>query len=101
MLGSAVVSIVLVALMVAWIMARFASLPDLMPIHFDALAHPDFVAPKADVFRFPAVGGAILLINAVICGAIYANERGAARLLAVSTIVIELVTLVAVVRVVS
>jgi hypothetical protein len=42
-----------------------------------------------------------LLINAVICGAIYSNERGAARLLAVSTIVIELVTLVAVIRVVS
>ncbi|HEX3244879.1 MAG TPA: PH domain-containing protein [Chloroflexota bacterium] len=101
MLGSGVVSIVLVALMIAWIMARFASLPDLMPIHFDALAHPDFVAPKADVFRFPAVGGGILLINAVICGAIYANERGAARLLAVSTMVIELVTLVAVARVVS
>jgi hypothetical protein len=101
MLGSGLISIVLVSLMVAWIMARFASLPDLMPIHFDAMAHPDFVAPKADVFRFPAVGGGILLINAVICGAVYANERGAARLLAVSTIVIELVTLVAVVRVVS
>jgi hypothetical protein len=101
MLGSAVLSIVLVALMVAWIMARFASLPDLMPIHFDAMAHPDFVAPKADVFRFPGVGGAILIINAVICAAIYTTERGAARLLAISTIVIELVTLVAVVRVVS
>jgi hypothetical protein len=101
MLGSGLISVVLVALMIAWIMARFASLPDVMPIHFDALAHPDFVAPKADVFRFPAVGSGILLINAVICGAIYTNERGAARLLAVSTIVIELVTLVAVVRVVS
>jgi hypothetical protein len=101
MLGAGLISILLLALMVAWIMARFASLPDLMPIHFDALSNPDFVAPKADVFRFPAVGGGILLINAVICAAIYSNERGAARLLAVSTIVIELVTLVAVIRVVS
>jgi len=41
------------------------------------------------------------VINAVICAAIYTTERGAARLLAISTVVIELVTLVAVVRVVS
>jgi hypothetical protein len=101
MLASAISSILLVAAMIAWIMARYASLPDLMPIHFDALSNPNFVAPKSDVFRFPAVGGGILLINTVICTSIYGAERGASRLLAVSTIIIELVTLVAVGRVVS
>ncbi|MFN0071713.1 MAG: PH domain-containing protein [Chloroflexota bacterium] len=101
MLGAGIVSLLIVATMIAWIMARFASLPDVMPIHFDALANPNFIAPKADVFRFPAVGGGILLINAVIGAVVYGNERGVARLLAVSTIVIELVTLVAVIRVVA
>jgi hypothetical protein len=101
MLGSGLICVLLVATMVAWIMARYASLPDLMPIHFDALANPDFVVPKADVFRFPAVGAGILIVNGIIATTIYVSERAAARLLAVSTVIIELVTLVAVIRVIS
>lgn len=101
MAGSALLSVLFVAAMLAWIMARYSSLPDMMPIHFDALATPDFIVPKADVFRFPGVGAGLFLINAVICTAIYSRERGAARLLAVSTVIIEMVTFVAVLRVVS
>jgi hypothetical protein len=101
MLSTIVASALLLAAMVAVIMVRFAELPDLMPIHFDALANPDFIAPKGDVFRFPTVGTGILVVNTVIAAAIYSAERIGARLLSVSTVIIELVILVAVVRVVA
>lgn len=101
MLGTGILSALIVVGMLALIMGRYATLPDVMPIHFDALANPDFIGPKSDVFRFPAVGAVILIANIVVGVLIYGSERFGARLLWCSTVLIELVILVAVARVLS
>ncbi len=98
---SAALSLVILAAMVGWIMVRFGSLPDQIPLHFDAAASPDMVTGKMDVFRFPAIGAVILLINFWLGSVLYNRERLASRLLWGATALIQLIIFIAVARILT
>ncbi len=80
--------------------SRFPYLPALMPLHFDQMGTPDIIGPPTDAFRMPLEGLVILLANLVVIGAIHRRQRDAGRILAAATLFVELVMLVAVLRVV-
>jgi hypothetical protein len=54
---------------------------------------------KADIFRLPAVGAAILIANLGIGLAVYARERTAARLLWSTSVVVQVLVLIATARI--
>jgi hypothetical protein len=101
---------VCLALMVAALAAIFVSfayvgiklggLPALIPLHFTAAGQPDMIVPRESAFRMPIIGMVILGVNSLVAAAIYSWQRDASRVLAGATLLIELVALVAVLRVV-
>ncbi len=100
-----VVTLLVAALLVllasfGYVSARFPTLPELMPLHYDLAGAPDLIGPPRDAFRMPLIGLVILLTNLAAAARIHECQRDAARILAAATVFVELVMLVAVVRVV-
>lgn len=83
-----------------YVSARFPGLPELMPLHFNFAGEPDLIGPPRDAFRMPIIGLLILVANGVLAAAVHGWQRDAARILTVATLFVELVMLVAVLRVV-
>ncbi len=83
-----------------YVSARFPDLPELMPLHFNYAGEPDLIGPPRDAFRMPLIGLLILGANGVLVAAIHGWLRDAGRVLAAATVFVELVMLIAVLRVV-
>ncbi len=83
-----------------YVSAQFPRLPELMPLHFNFAGEPDLIGPPRDAFRMPLIGLFILLANGVLVAAVHGWQRDAARVLAAATIFVQLVMLIAVIRVV-
>ncbi len=83
-----------------YVASRFPGLPELMPLHFNYVGEPDLIGPPRDAFRMPIIGLLILLANAGVAAAIHRMQRSAGRMLMAATVFVQLVMLIAVVRVV-
>lgn len=68
----------------------YASLPAIVPLHFDAWGLADRMVEKSRLFTLPALGGFILTLNAIVGGLVYSKEKLAAYLLWSSTILVQL-----------
>ncbi|MFQ6014678.1 MAG: DUF1648 domain-containing protein [Anaerolineae bacterium] len=60
---------------------RYPTLPQTLPLHFDALGQPDYVSSRSEIFRLPTVGLLILVGNSILGLLLYARERLASHLL--------------------
>ncbi|MGH2541524.1 MAG: DUF1648 domain-containing protein, partial [Ardenticatenaceae bacterium] len=58
----ATTSILLIALFI-WITASYSTLPDLLPLHFDAQGNPDRIGERREVYVLPAIALVALLVN--------------------------------------
>ncbi len=83
-----------------YVSAKYPGLPELMPLHFNFAGEPDLIGPPRDAFRMPIIGLLILVANGVVAAAIHGWQRAAGRLLLVATVFMQLVMLIAVLRVV-
>ena len=83
-----------------YVSARFPDLPELMPLHFNYAGEPDLIGPPHDAFRMPIIGLLILGANGLVATALHQWRRDAGRISAVATVFVQLVMLVAVLRVV-
>lgn len=94
-----VMSLVLIAMSVAYVWLKWDGLPESIPLHFAADGSPDLIGPREDVFKVPAIGAAILIANLGLGLAVYARERVAARLLWACSVAVQLLMLVATARI--
>jgi len=105
-LGDRVVELLgLLALLVllgslGYVAAKFPGLPDLMPLHFNFAGEPDLIGPPRDAFRMPAIGLVILLANLAAAAVVHRWQRATSRLLMAATVFVQVVMLIAVLRVV-
>ncbi len=83
-----------------YVSARFPDLPELMPLHFNYAGEPDLIGPPRDAFRMPIIGLLILGANGLVAAALHQWRRDAGRISAAATVFVQLVMLVAVLRVV-
>lgn len=83
-----------------YVAARFPGLPELMPLHFNFVGEPDLIGPPRDAFRMPIIGLVILLANAAVAAAVHGWQRAAGRILMAATVFVQVVMLIAVLRVV-
>ncbi len=77
---------------------RFATLPESVPLHFDASGAPNELGSRWDLFRLPMGGGAVLVFNWLLSVWLHARERYLARVLWVGAVAIQAILLVAIVR---
>lgn len=94
-------SIVVIALTILFVSANWASLPDPLKMQFSrdsatVLAY----GQREDIFRLPGIGIAILIANLGVGLSIYARERVASRLLWSISVVVQVLILIATVRIV-
>jgi hypothetical protein len=85
----------------ATICLRYDSLPDQLPLHFDASGLTSQIAPKSDLLRLPLLGLLCLVVNWGLGVAVHPRERVLGRLLWLGAIVVQAVLLIAVLRLVT
>jgi len=66
----------------AYLLARYPTLPRILPLHFTAFGGVDRIAPKEQILRFPTIGLIIFMANALLGFALHRREPLATYLLA-------------------
>ncbi len=65
----------------AYLCWRYASLPLILPLHFDPLGQVDRTGTRAELFRFPLIGLLILSANSILSGMLHSRQRASSYLL--------------------
>lgn len=79
----------------------YPRLPEIIPLHFNAFGQPDFIGYRSDIFRLPAFGLFLLLLNTVFGVVLYRLDRFAALILLWTAPVVQAMFWFAVFRLVS
>jgi hypothetical protein len=98
---SAVCGALILILVVAAIVLRFDVLPDQIALRFDATGRATQVGARSDLLRLPLLGLVCLVINWAAGVWVHSRERLLAHLLWVGGAVVQVVLLVAVLRLVA
>jgi hypothetical protein len=93
-------TLVLLAVL-ATICLRYDALPDQLPLHFDASGLTSQIAPKSDLLRLPLLGLICLAVNWTLGVVVHPRERVLGRLLWLGAIIVQVVLLIAVLRLVT
>ena len=80
---------------------RYDALPDALPLHFDASGQTSQISPKSDLLRLPLLGLVVLALNWGLGIVVHPRERILGRLLWLGAVAVQLVLLIAVVRLVG
>ena len=73
----------------AYIGWRYRALPESLPLHFDILGQPDRLGVRSEIFKLPAIGLLLLVLNSLFGLAIYRWEKLGAYLLLGVTIIAQ------------
>ena len=74
-----------------YVWGALASLPELMPLHYNGAGVVDLIGHPAELLRLPAIGTLLLAGNAAIGTAIHRLERPAAHILLWTALAAQLV----------
>jgi hypothetical protein len=88
----------LVVGMLVFIIWKLPSLPDRIPLHFNALGTVDRIGQPGEILWLPALAGAVFLSNLLLALSVQRYDPFAARLLLAGPIVTAMVAWVAVVN---
>jgi hypothetical protein len=67
------------------------NLPEVMPLHYDALGIVDQLGRPAELFRLPIIGTIVLAADALLAALLHERERPAAHVLAWAALGVQLV----------
>jgi hypothetical protein len=67
------------------------TLPEVMPLHYDALGVVDQLGRPAELFRLPIIGSVVLVADALLAAALHPRERPAAHVLVWAALGVQLV----------
>jgi hypothetical protein len=97
----ALAGVAVLLVIMAVITTTFDSLPDQIPLRFDASGQPSQIAPKGDLLRLPLFGLICLALNWVIGALVHPKEQLLARLLWLGGAVVQVILLIGVLRIVA
>lgn len=75
--------------LLGYLALRFESLPDLLPLHFDASGLPDRIEAKTGIFALPVIGLMVFVLNTALGVLLHRRERAATNLLAASALLVQ------------
>jgi len=82
-----------------YLVARFANLPDPLPLHFDATGLPDRIESKNGIFALPIIGITVWFLNTGLGILLHRRERAAALLLAIGALGVQILMWFAVINI--
>ena len=85
-----VLALVVNGALVGYLMLRFDTLPDPLPLHFDASGLADRIEAKNGIFGLPLIGFSVLALNTVLGIPIHRRERAATILLFTSALLAQI-----------
>lgn len=92
------VSVILLIPTIAYTLFKVDSVYTLVPIHWDARGEPDQLVMPRGLWTFALLAGGVLTVNTVLATGAMAVDRLLARLLLATTPLVQVFTLVALVR---
>ncbi len=78
---------------------RFNSLPDPLPLHFDAAGLPDRIEAKNGIVALPVIGLIVVVLNTVLGTLAYRRERAATILLVIGALFVQVLMWLATINV--
>jgi uncharacterized membrane protein len=75
---------------------RFDTLPDLIPLHFDASGLADRIEAKSAIWGIPIIGAIVLVANTIVGVAVHSRERAATLLLLTGALLVQILLWLAV-----
>jgi hypothetical protein len=85
--------------LIGFLILRYESLPDPLPLHFDASGLPDRIDAKSGILALPVIGLVVYGLNAVLGVFAYRRERAATVLLVIAAMVVQLLMWLATINV--
>lgn len=73
----------------AYVGWRYRALPESLPLHFDSLGQPDRLGMRSEIFKLPAIGLLLFVLNSLVGLAIQRWEKPGAYLLLGVTAVVQ------------
>lgn len=98
--GITALALVVNAALFGYVLYYFPTLPDLLPLHFNLLGEVDFIGPRSDVFRLPAIALGLFVLNFAAATVLYARERVAAYVVLATGLLVQAMFWVATTRIV-
>ncbi|MCS6801296.1 MAG: PH domain-containing protein [Chloroflexota bacterium] len=99
-MGVTVLALVANAALFGYVLYYYPTLPDLLPLHFNLLGEVDFIGPRGDVFRLPAIALGLFALNFTAATVLYARERLAAYIVLSTGLLVQAIFWVATTRIV-
>jgi hypothetical protein len=96
--AAAALSVLLLLAAVGMIVRDYSAVPMALPVQFDSLGSPLRIGTREQIFWLPGIGGAALALNGIVGGVLANRERVLARLLWLSSPVVQLLVLISVFR---
>lgn len=87
--------------LLAFLLVQFDTLPDPLPLHFDATGLPDRIESKTGILALPAIGLLVFGLNVALGLVVYRRERAASVLLAGGALFVQILMWLATMNVAS
>lgn len=84
----------------AYIGLKYRSLPEFLPLHFDASGQVDRIGTRGEIFKLPVIGLIVVVANLVMGFLLHGRERLATYLLFAATILVQVLFWVATLNIV-
>jgi hypothetical protein len=88
----------LLAAMLWYILLRYDSVPETLPLHYNTLGQPDRIGSPREIFLLPLIAGVVAAANIALAWSVIRFDRFAARLLLSGTCLVQAVTWVALLK---
>ncbi len=84
----------------AYVSFKFPALPPMLPLHYNSVGEIDFIGTRVEAFKIPLIGTAALVADFVLGTLLHSQEKLATHLLLATAILVQLILLVATVKIV-
>ncbi len=84
----------------AYVSYKFPNLPPMLPLHYNSVGDIDFIGTRAEAFKIPAIGMAALVTDLIVGAAVHSREKLAAYLVLSTAVVVQVILLVATIKIV-
>lgn len=98
-LGLFVAALVVNVALFGFLAVRFNSLPDPLPLHFDAAGLPDRIEAKNGIVALPVIGLIVMVLNTILGTLAYRRERAATVLLVIGALFVQILMWLATINV--
>ncbi|MFN8515100.1 MAG: DUF1648 domain-containing protein [Thermomicrobiales bacterium] len=88
----------LLTAMLWFILWRYDSVPEALPLHYNTLGQPDRIGSAREIFLLPLIAGVVAAANIALAWSVIRFDRFAARLLLSGTCLVQAVTWVALLK---